>query len=73
MTVSNTFGASVVISTKNRKDELRNAITSCLSQSVPVEVVVFDDGSENGTSEVVRQDFPQVLTPSITYTRLPGE
>lgn len=52
--------ASVVISTKNRKNELREAIASALKQSVSPEVIVMDDGSADGTYEMVREEFPQV-------------
>jgi glycosyltransferase involved in cell wall biosynthesis len=51
---------TVVISTKNRKGELRRALVSCLRQEPPVEIVVIDDGSTDGTSEMVRSEFPQV-------------
>jgi glycosyltransferase involved in cell wall biosynthesis len=51
--------ATVVISTKNRKGELRRALVSCLRQEPPVEVVLIDDGSTDGTSEMVRSEFPQ--------------
>jgi hypothetical protein len=53
--------ATVVISTRNRKPELRRAIQSCLTQSVPVEVVVRDDGSTDGTGHMVQTDFPWVV------------
>lgn len=52
--------AAVVITTKNRKEELRGAIESALKQSVPVEVLVIDDGSTDGTPDLVRDLFPQV-------------
>jgi glycosyltransferase involved in cell wall biosynthesis len=52
--------ATVVITTKNRKEELRNAIASALAQDVPVEVLVIDDGSTDGTAEMVRASFPEV-------------
>jgi glycosyltransferase involved in cell wall biosynthesis len=51
--------ASIVISTKNRKDELREALRSAFAQTAPVEVVVIDDGSTDGTAELVRQEFPE--------------
>src|SRR6266571_4533088 len=52
--------ASVVITTKNRRDELFDAVSSAISQSVPVEVLVIDDGSADGTAEMVRTQFPSV-------------
>ena len=51
--------ASIVIATKDRKDELRRAITSALQQE-PVEILVLDDGSNDGTSEMVKTEFPEV-------------
>ena len=52
--------ASVVITTRNRKEELRRAIRSCLRQTFPTEVLVFDDGSDDGTSDLVLKEFPKV-------------
>lgn len=52
---------SVVMATKNRRDELRRAIASALNQTVVPEIVVFDDGSTDGTSEMVRGEFPMVI------------
>jgi glycosyltransferase involved in cell wall biosynthesis len=54
------LAASVVIATKNRRRELGNALRSALLQSVAPEVIVIDDGSSDGTSEFVRDTFPQV-------------
>jgi glycosyltransferase involved in cell wall biosynthesis len=51
---------SVIIATKDRKDDLRRAIVSALGQSVPTEIVVLDDGSTDGTSSMVCLEFPQV-------------
>lgn len=51
---------SIIITTKNRKDELCNAIRSAISQSVPCEVLVVDDGSIDGTAKFVRTEFPSV-------------
>src|SRR5438128_1492334 len=52
--------ASVVITTRNRCDELVDAVRSALNQSVPVEVLVIDDGSTDGTAELIRSQFPTV-------------
>lgn len=52
--------ATVMITTKNRRDELRAAIASALRQSAPVEVLVLDDGSNDGTADMVAAEFPTV-------------
>lgn len=52
--------ASIVIVTKNRKEELRRALRSAVAQSGQPEVLVIDDGSTDGTEEMVRSEFPQV-------------
>ena len=54
------FAASVVIPTYNRRDVLRRSIASALSQTVPVEVIVLDDASTDGTPDMVRGEFPSV-------------
>jgi glycosyltransferase involved in cell wall biosynthesis len=54
------LSASVVITTKNRKEELRNAIKSALAQTISLEVLVIDDGSTDGTAAMVRSEFPTV-------------
>ena len=50
--------ASVVISTLNRKEELIVALRSAAAQSIPLEILVIDDGSRDGTSDLVRREFP---------------
>jgi glycosyltransferase involved in cell wall biosynthesis len=52
--------ASVLITTKDRKNDLRRAIASAIRQTEPVEIIVLDDGSSDGTSEMVKSEFPQV-------------
>lgn len=52
---------SIVITTRNRKDELMVALASCLEQTYrPLEVVVYDDASSDGTAEAVCERFPEV-------------
>jgi glycosyltransferase involved in cell wall biosynthesis len=51
---------SVVITTKNRFSELRRALESVLKQDIPVDILVFDDGSTDGTSKLVADAFPTV-------------
>jgi GT2 family glycosyltransferase len=57
---SHTPQATVVITTKNRKDDLRKAVASALMQDANPRVLVIDDGSNDGTSEMVRGEFPTV-------------
>ena len=52
--------ATVVITTKDRREELREALPLVLAQTEPVEVLVIDDGSADGTAEMVERDFPAV-------------
>jgi glycosyltransferase involved in cell wall biosynthesis len=52
------LAATVVIVTKNRKDELRTALQSAVAQSAAPEILVIDDGSTDGTTEMVRAEFP---------------
>lgn len=55
-----TATATVVVTTRNRKDDLRVCLESILRQSVPVETIVIDDASTDGTAEMVRDEFPQM-------------
>ena len=52
--------ATVLITTRNRRDDLRRAIASAVRQSERIEVLVIDDGSTDGTAEMVRAEFPGV-------------
>lgn len=56
----NGLTAAVVITTKNRKRDLRRALRSCVEQTAKPELVVIDDGSTDGTEELVRREFPAV-------------
>jgi glycosyltransferase involved in cell wall biosynthesis len=53
--------ATIVVTTRDRKDELRRMLRSALEQSAPdLEILVIDDGSSDGTSAMVRDEFPTV-------------
>ncbi len=55
----------VVITTRNRPDDLRRALSSCVSQDYPcLEIRVYDDCSDDGTVEIVKREFPGVIVQS---------
>jgi len=52
---------SVVIPTHNRRATLRQCLNALLAQTHPAhEVIVVDDGSSDGTAEMMARDFPTV-------------
>lgn len=51
---------SVIFVTHNRKGLLCQAINAVLQQTVPVQVIVMDDASTDGTEAVVKASFPEV-------------
>lgn len=51
----------MVITTKNRRQDLLAAVTSAVSQAGEPEVLVVDDGSTDGTTEMLRTQFPKVV------------
>src|SRR5437016_11568624 len=61
--------ASIVITTRNRKEALRAALRSALCQKSHPEVIVIDDGSTDETSDMVRAEFPEVTLHSFDQSR----
>lgn len=54
---------SVIIPTYNRADLCARAIRSALSQTyAPIEVIVIDDGSTDGTDEAITREFGNAIT-----------
>jgi glycosyltransferase involved in cell wall biosynthesis len=51
---------TVIIVSRNRAQELCNAIRSVLAQPVDFELIVIDDGSTDDTPTVVTTQFPQI-------------
>ena len=52
---------SVIIPTFNRKKTLKRAIQSVLMQSyTPYEIIIIDDGSDDGTKEWLKDNYPNV-------------
>ena len=52
--------ATIVIPTRNRRQTLLQVVRAALAQSVPVEVIVCDDASTDGTGDVLRSEFPHI-------------
>lgn len=59
---------SVVIATINRKDELRETLQAYGRQTYPfVELVVIDNGSRDGTREMMQEEFPDAVYEWLPY------
>ena len=52
---------SVIIPTFNRKKTLERAIQSVMNQSLsPFEILIIDDGSNDGTEEWIKENFQNI-------------
>ncbi|NOT83601.1 MAG: glycosyltransferase family 2 protein [Methylococcaceae bacterium] len=52
---------SVIIPTYNRCEYLQRALQSVISQTAPAfEIIVVDDGSDDGTTTMLAKQFPQI-------------
>lgn len=66
-------GVSVVIPTFDRCAWLRDCLASVGSQTVPpLEIIVVDDGSTDGTDRMMAVEFPSVRYLSLPHTGLPA-
>ncbi|MTJ11420.1 glycosyltransferase family 2 protein [Anabaena sp. UHCC 0187] len=55
-----TVQATIVFTTHNRYELLIKAIQAAKRQSVAVDIIVMDDNSTDGTSEMMSRDFPDI-------------
>lgn len=59
--MNSNFTISVIIPTYNRKQTLSRTIQSVLNQSFqPLEIILVDDGSTDGTADWIRTHFPSM-------------
>jgi len=54
------LSASVIITTKGRKEELKRAVDSCLKLNGNPGILIFDDGSNDGTYEYIKKNYPGI-------------
>ncbi|MBE9166970.1 glycosyltransferase family 2 protein [Pleurocapsales cyanobacterium LEGE 06147] len=52
--------ATIVFTTYNRRNTLSQAIHAAQKQSVPVDIIVMDDASNDGTSDMMSVEFPDI-------------
>jgi glycosyltransferase involved in cell wall biosynthesis len=67
---------SVIVPTHNRKEILKRTISSLLQQSLSPEdyqIVVIDDGSTDGTGEMMGLNFKKELDDRICYLSQPNQ
>ena len=60
---------TVIISTKNRWQDLQRALVSLKNQTLAHKVIVIDDNSDDGTSDNVKSLFPEVVLYTHTESK----
>ncbi len=61
---------SVIIPTKNRIDTTLRCLNSVINQSLsPFEIIVVDDGSSDGTTKKIKENFPEVKILQNKFSR----
>jgi glycosyltransferase involved in cell wall biosynthesis len=58
--VSDSPDATLLVTTRDRRDDLKRLLAAVRRQTADVEVLVIDDGSTDGTAEMVAEQFPEV-------------
>ena len=66
------LAASLVIPTYNRRTELRELLSSAQKQTVPLEIIIMDDGSTDGTEQMMSSEFPDVAFHQQTVSKGPA-
>jgi len=64
------ISATVVVTTRNRKEDLRVCLRSVERQNVSLELIVIDDASDDGTAEMVAAEFPRAKL--VTHATMQG-
>jgi glycosyltransferase involved in cell wall biosynthesis len=67
------FSSSVVITTKNRKEELLKAVESAMAQRGLLEVIVIDDGSTDDTARFIERISAENEWQAATQPMTDGE
>ena len=68
--VTSTVPVSAVISTWNKKDDVRENLLALKRQTrPPAEIVVVDNASRDGTAEMIRTEFPEVHLIEMPHDR----
>lgn len=55
------FSSTAIVPTFNREEYLPETLRALQSQHLPfTEIIVIDDGSDDGTEELVKREFPMI-------------